>query len=70
MFDDFLDLIKTLGRKLLSSRLAALAVLFSCMFLFPLFLQFPWNGIYPLCKNAQKSYLWNPLEFQLLNLLL
>ena len=34
MFDDFLDLIKTLGRKLLSSRLAALAVLFSCMFLF------------------------------------
>ena len=32
MFDDFLDLIKTLGRKLLSSRLAALAVLFSCMF--------------------------------------
>ncbi|HJC47723.1 MAG TPA: penicillin-binding protein [Candidatus Lachnoclostridium pullistercoris] len=32
MFDDFLELIKTLGRKILSSRLAALAIVFSCMF--------------------------------------
>ena len=32
MFDDFLELIKTLGRKILSSRLVALAIVFSCMF--------------------------------------
>ena len=33
MFDDFLELIKTLARKFFSSRLAPLALLFSCMFI-------------------------------------
>ena len=33
MFRDFLDLIKTLGKKMMSSRLVVLGILFSCMFL-------------------------------------
>ena len=52
MFDDFLELIKTLARKFFSSRLAPLALLFSCMFIILVVKLFNLQIVQAVCRRT------------------